>query len=79
VTRSLSRTGALRSRVEAVDVFVTDADGHPVSGLRADDSELAEDGKRQDITTFQAVDIPTDVRASGSDDVTSREIPIRVR
>jgi VWFA-related protein len=53
-----------RGRVEAVaiDVFVTDAEGNPVSGLTADDFELDENGKRQDITTFQAVDIPVEVR-----------------
>jgi len=53
-----------RTRAEAVaiDVFVTDADGKPVSGLTVDDFELDENGKQQDITTFQAVNIPVDVR-----------------
>lgn len=46
----------------AIDVFVTDADGKPVSGLTADDFELTENGKPQDITTFRAVDIPVEVR-----------------
>jgi len=52
-----------RTRAEAIalDVFVTDAKGNPVSGLTVDDFELEEDGKRQDITTFRAVNIPTDV------------------
>ena len=53
-----------RTRAEAValDVFVTDAAGNPVSGLTVDDFELDENGKRQDITTFRAVDIPVEVR-----------------
>ena len=46
----------------AIDVFVTDADGKPVSGLTADDFELDENGKPQDITTFRAVDVPVEVR-----------------
>ena len=53
-----------RARAEAVaiDVFVTDADGKAVNGLTADDFELDENGTRQDITTFRAVNIPVDVR-----------------
>ena len=46
----------------AIDVFVTDADGKPVSGLTADDFELTENNKPQDITTFRAVDVPVEVR-----------------
>ena len=53
-----------RTSAEAVanDVFVTDTDGNPVSGLTVDDFELFENGKPQDITTFRAVDVPVEVR-----------------
>ncbi|HSF41155.1 MAG TPA: VWA domain-containing protein [Thermoanaerobaculia bacterium] len=39
-----------------VDVYVTDNDGQPVSGLDKRDFELYEDGKRVEITNFEAVD-----------------------
>ncbi|HKV07576.1 MAG TPA: VWA domain-containing protein [Thermoanaerobaculia bacterium] len=39
-----------------VDVYVTDANGQPVSGLDKRDFELYEDGKRVEITNFEAVD-----------------------
>jgi VWFA-related protein len=53
-----------RSAIEAVeiDVYITDVDGNPVSGLTLDDFELFEDGKPQPITTFAAVDIPIETR-----------------
>jgi VWFA-related protein len=53
-----------RSAIEAVeiDVYVTDAEGNPVSGLTVDDFELFEDRKPQPITTFAAVDIPIESR-----------------
>jgi VWFA-related protein len=49
-----------RSGVELVqvDVYVTDEDGTPVTGLTADDFEVFEDGKRQVITSFAPVVIP---------------------
>jgi len=55
-----------RTRADAIalDVFVTDAKGTSVSGLTVDDFELEEDGKRQDITTFQAVDIPREISST---------------
>jgi Ca-activated chloride channel family protein len=42
------------SAVQAVEVYatVTDASGEPVTGLRAGDFELDDDGHRQAITTF---------------------------
>jgi len=42
------------SGVQAVEVYatVTDATGEPVTGLRADDFQLDDDGRRQSITTF---------------------------
>jgi hypothetical protein len=42
------------SGVQAVEVYatVTDSAGEPVTGLRADDFQLDDDGRRQAITTF---------------------------
>ena len=56
-----------RSAIEAVqiDVFVTDTQGNPVSGLTIDDFELVENGKPQPITTFEAVNIPIERAESG--------------
>ncbi len=39
-----------------VDVYVTDKSGRPVSGLRKEDFELFEDGKRVEITNWEALD-----------------------
>ena len=54
------QTPTFRGGVELVqvDVYVTDEDGKPVTGLTADDFEVFEDGKRQIITTFTPVNIP---------------------
>lgn len=51
-----------RSGVEAVqvDVYVTDKDDQPVSGLTADDFEVLENGRPQPITTFAPVNIPVE-------------------
>ena len=46
-----------------VDVLVTDDRDRFVAGLRADDFEIYEDGKRQEIATFAPVDIPIETRA----------------
>ncbi len=43
----------------AVDVVVRDRHGEPVIGLGQADFELFEDGKKQSITTFDAVDLPS--------------------
>jgi VWFA-related protein len=53
-------TPTFRSGVELVqvDVYVTDEDGKPVTGLAAEDFEVFEDGTRQVITTFTPVNIP---------------------
>ncbi|HEX6096976.1 MAG TPA: VWA domain-containing protein [Thermoanaerobaculia bacterium] len=40
----------------SVDVVATDAQGNPVTGLKASDFEVYEDGKRQAITNFSAFD-----------------------
>jgi VWFA-related protein len=37
-----------------VDVYVTDKNGRPVTGLRQQDFELRQDGKRVEITNFEA-------------------------
>ena len=49
-----------RSGITAVqiDALVTDAAGAPVLGLTADDFEILERGKRRDIVSFAAVDLP---------------------
>ena len=39
-----------------VDIFVTDKDGNPVSGLDKNDFEIREDGKRVEIANFEVVD-----------------------
>jgi len=56
-----------RSAIETVqiDVFVTDTQGNPVSGLTVDDFELVENGTPQPITTFEAVNIPIERPESG--------------
>jgi len=43
----------------AVDVVVRDRRGDPVVGLGQADFELYEDGTKQSITTFDAVDLPS--------------------
>jgi VWFA-related protein len=49
-----------RTGIEAieVDVRVVDSAGNPLRGLTKDDFELYEDGVRQDVRTFTAVDVP---------------------
>ena len=72
-----------RSSIEAVqvDVYVTDAEGNPVTGLTADDFELVEDGKPQPITTFEEVNIPIErtelvERQLAEPDVASNDAPL---
>src|SRR5262245_15113140 len=45
-----------------VDVYVTDADGKPVTGLTADDFEVFENGQYRKIAAFAAVEIPVIAR-----------------
>src|SRR5215203_626141 len=47
---------AVDVNVVNVDVYVTDKNGRPVTGLRKEEFELREDGKRVEITNFEAVD-----------------------
>ena len=42
-----------------VDIVVSDKKGSSVSGLKADDFEITEDGKRQTIASFEAIGAPT--------------------
>jgi VWFA-related protein len=60
----LQQEGTLvfRSGVEAVqlNVFVTDEDDNPVSGLTIDDFEVLENGRPQAITTFDEVSMPVE-------------------
>ena len=75
-------TPVFRSAIEAVqmDVFVTDTQGNPVSGLTLDDFELVENGEPRPITTFEAVDIPIERTESGvqlgEPDVLTNEDPL---
>ena len=43
-----------------VDAYVTDAEGRPVTTLTADDFELLEDGRRQQVSSFSVVNIPVE-------------------
>ena len=45
----------VRAARVVVDVVVTDRDGVPVAGLSAADFEIAEDGHRQRIVSFEAI------------------------
>ena len=45
-----------------VDVFVTGSAGQPVTGLAVEDFELFEDGARQEIQSFSAVNLPVERR-----------------
>lgn len=61
-------TPAFKSTVTLVevDVVATDKSGQPVRNLRAEDFEVAEDGKRVAIASFSAVNIPPAPRESPS-------------
>ena len=41
-----------------VDAFVTDAQGNPITDLKADDFELLEDGQPQTVSSFLMVNLP---------------------
>ena len=68
--RPLFRGGA---RFVRVDVFPTNRDGTPVEGLTAADFEIYEDGKRQEIDSFEFVDIQPDLEDARIDPNTQRE------
>lgn len=48
--------GSVQVSVVNVDVYVTDREGNPVTGLSAADFEVKEDGKPVEITNFYAVE-----------------------
>ena len=48
-------TFKISTRAVAVDVVVTDAKGHPVTGLELQDFRLSEDGKPQQIRFFRQI------------------------
>lgn len=50
-----------------VDIHVTDRDGRPVAGLRREDFEVLEDGKRVEVTNFEVIS-PQPVPASAPRD-----------
>jgi VWFA-related protein len=58
-------TPTFRVQVDAIEIeaFVTDEQGKPVTGLKREDFQIFEDGKRQNITSFSQVDIPFERRA----------------
>src|SRR5688500_9368270 len=68
--RPLFRGGA---RFVRVDVFPTDKDGTPVSGLAAEDFDLFEDGKPQTIDSFELVDLQPEVEEARVDPNSQRE------
>ena len=43
-----------------VDVVVTDKDGNPVTGLTRGDFSVEEEGEAQTITSFEAVELPSE-------------------
>jgi len=43
-----------------VDVVVADKKGSPISGLTAEDFSLTEDGQAQQITSFEAIELPAE-------------------
>lgn len=51
-----SFVGSVQVSVVNVDVYVTDREGNPVTGLTAEDFEVLEDGKPVEVTNFYAVE-----------------------
>src|SRR5262249_7807887 len=49
-----------------VDVVVVDRDGHPVTNLKSEDLEVFEDGVRQSIVSFDAVEVPSVAEAAAA-------------
>jgi len=61
-----AQTPAFEGRVEqvTVDVVVLDKDGAPVRGLGPADLEIYEDGAKQKVVSFEAVDVPETPQAT---------------
>ena len=68
--RPLFRAG---SRFVRVDVFPRDRDGKPIEGLTSADFEVYEDGKLQNIDTFEFVRIEPDIEDARVDPNTQRD------
>jgi len=68
--RPLFRGGA---RFVRVDVFPTDRSGKPIEGLTAADFEVYEDGKRQEIDSFEFVEISADLEEARIDPDSQRD------
>src|SRR5215207_8413720 len=51
-----------------VDVVVLDGKGRPVEGLNRNDFTISEDGRRQDISEFQAVAVAPPARSASTGD-----------
>jgi VWFA-related protein len=68
-------------RLVEVDVFVTDRDGQFVRDLTAEDFEILEDGRPQEVRTLALIDIPVDTTPAAvppggvEPDVTSNRVP----
>jgi VWFA-related protein len=60
-----------------VDVTVTDRHGQPVAGLKREDFEILEDGKRQEISNFYAVE-NTQVQSGSRIETATETIPASV-
>lgn len=56
VTLTLVAQETVKVHLVEVPVTVVDHDGNPVRGLKASNFELFDDGKRQNITAFDAID-----------------------
>jgi VWFA-related protein len=68
--RPLFRGGA---RFVRVDVYPTDRDGRPIEGLKQEDFEIYEDGKPQQVDTFEFVHIVPELEDARVDPNTQRE------
>ncbi|PYX86403.1 MAG: hypothetical protein DMG70_00795 [Acidobacteria bacterium] len=55
----------VNTRLVLMDVVVTDKQGHPVAGLKADDFVVEENGKKQKISTFVTAEDRAKAAAAG--------------
>lgn len=66
-----------------VDVVVTDRKGETVRGLTREDFEVTENGRTQQISAFEFVDVPSQIGVTatpeGSEDVATNVLPERRR
>jgi len=75
---SANQKGTIRSAVNLVevDVAVTDRDGKPLKGLRREQFSLAENGKDQNISTFDYYDVEKLETAAAAEQTAPITIPI---